>query len=161
MAKGGKLAREAAELCAPAVEALGLALVDVDFLKEGKNQVLRLYIDKRGGVSLDDCAAVTRAVNPILDEGFSWNAPYLMEVSSPGLDRPLKTDADLLRHQGDELLLRFYKAQEGLKEMNGILLDLDEDCLRLRRCDAQGAPGEQICALPRSNIALIRRAIRF
>lgn len=161
MAKGGKLATEAGKICAPHIEDLGIDLVDVDFVKEGKNQVLRLYIDKRGGVGLDDCALVSRAVNDILDREFSWQGPYLLEVSSPGLDRPLKTQADFTRHMGEEIELRLYKAVNGKKELRGILMRADEEELSIDMTDAHGKATGESLVLPLKECAKISRAIRF
>lgn len=161
MAKGGKLATEAHNICQPLIEAMGIDLVDVDFIKEGKNQILRLYIDKRGGVGLDDCALVSRAVNDVLDSDFSWQGPYLLEVSSPGLDRPLKSQADFARHVGEEIDVRFYKAVDGKKDMQGLLTNANEENIELTITDASGKPTEQMYVLPLKECAKISRHIRF
>lgn len=161
MAKGGKHAEEAAQLCRPLIEGLGLHLVDVDFVKEGKNQVLRIFIDKRGGVGLDDCADSSRAVSPVLDGKFSWTGPYLLELSSPGLDRPLKTLQDLERHLNEELDVRLYRPYEGKKEVRGILMGADADKIVLNPTDCAGQTTDQCFVLPLTECAKISRHIRF
>lgn len=161
MAKGGRLAEEALQICTPLIEALGVELIDADFIKEGKHQILRLYIDKRGGVGLDDCSAASHAVSDALDEQFSWKGPYLLEVSSPGLDRPLKTAADFARHQGEELELRFYKSIDGKKELRGLLKSADSEFVILDLTDSKGEATGEEAHVALADCAKISRVIRF
>lgn len=95
------------------VEAMGFSLCDVEFQKEHGNWVLTLYIDREGGVDLNDCERVSRAVDPILDEADPIEQHYYLSVSSLGLDRPLKKDADFARNLGKELVVRLYAPQDG------------------------------------------------
>lgn len=161
MAKGGKLASAAADICRETIEAMGLDLVDVDFLKEGKHQILRLFIDKRGGISLDDCADATRAVNPLLDASFPWSGPYLLELSSPGLDRPLKSLQDFERHLGEEVVVRFYKNLEGKKEISGFLKEASENEIVIQITNERGEALGPELTLALSECAKISRSIRF
>ena len=93
MAKRSKVAQEAFELAEPVVTELGFDLVDCSYVKEARGMVLTLYIDKRGGIGIDDCETVSRAVDPIIDASSSID-PDFFEVSSPGLTRPLETEKD-------------------------------------------------------------------
>ncbi len=161
MAKGGKLATEAANICQETVSEMGLDLVDVDFVKEGKHQILRLYIDKRGGVGLDDCAELSRAINPLLDASFSWSGPYLLEVSSPGLDRPLKTLQDFQRHLNEEVDVRLYKSLDGKKEFRGLLKEAQENHIVLSLTDEAGEVLNMEQRLELSDCSKISRCIRF
>ena len=97
-------------LLEPIVAERGLELVDLEFVKEGANWYLRVYIDKEGGVSIDDCEAVSRALEAKLDEKDPIEQAYVLEVSSPGIDRPLKKDADFIRFQGEIIDVKLYKA---------------------------------------------------
>ena len=96
MAKRSKVAQEAFELAEPVVTGLGFDLVDCSFVKESRGMVLTLYIDKRGGIGIDDCETVSRAVDPLIDESASID-PDFFEVSSPGLTRPLETEKDFIK----------------------------------------------------------------
>ena len=161
MAKGGKLATEAMNICKGTIEKMGLDLVNVDFVKEGKHQILRFYVDKRGGVNLDDCAELSRAINPLLDDSFSWSGPYLLEVSSPGLDRPLKTLQDLRRHIDEEVDLRFYRNRDGKKEVRGFLKGVTEDHIVLELSDESGKAVGPKLTIELIECAKISRSIRF
>lgn len=137
MSKGGKYAGEADSVVRSTVEALGYDLVDTDFIREGPDQILRFYIDKRGGVNIDDCVIVSRAVDPLLDEKFSYQMPYTLEVSSPGLTRPLKTAADYDRYAGETVEVSLYQARDGEKQLEGKLLGAAEDGFILRIGDEE------------------------
>ena len=109
-------------LIATTVEEVGVELLETKFLQESGRWFLRIIIDKRGGVSLDDCERVSRAINPLIDENIDIKQAYYLEVQSPGIDRPLKTKADFERYKGSTVELSFYKAQEGQKKIEGTLL---------------------------------------
>ncbi len=132
MSKGGKLAREADEIARQTIEELGYDLVDTDFVKEGQQQILRYYIDKRGGIGISDCETVSRAVDPLLDLHFSYQQPYFLEVSSPGLTRPLKTAADYERYAGETVEVSLYQPRDGSKQFEGELLGATEDGFKIR-----------------------------
>ncbi len=152
----GGLPGRVAELCEPIVEDLGLELLEVKYVHENSKNFLRLIIDKRGGVGIDDCEAVSRAVDPVIEENINLKKAYYLEVQSPGLDRPLKTTADLLRYEGTEVKLRFYRAIDGVKELEGIIKDADEDTLYLETDEEEEAE-----AFPRKEIAVVKRVIKF
>ncbi len=103
-------------------EELGLELIDCEYKKEGGRRILRLYIDKKGGVGLDDCEAVSRSVEPVLDSEDFIDEAYTFEVSSPGLDRPLKTDRDFIRYEGEDVEVGLYAAIDGKKKFTGKLI---------------------------------------
>ncbi|OZV12939.1 hypothetical protein CIW83_06935 [Tissierella sp. P1] len=97
------------EICEQLADELGYELVDVEFLKEGSNYFLRVYLDKPGGINLDDCQKVSQLLSDKLDEKDPITTPYYLEVSSPGLDRPLKNDKDLKRNLGKEIEIKLYE----------------------------------------------------
>ena len=108
-------------LARPVVEANGCFLWDVEYVKEAGSWYLRLYIDKEGGVSIDDCEAVSRVVDPMLDEADPIPDAYTFEVSSAGADRPLKKPEHFEAFLGAEVDVKFYKAIDGQKTRTGIL----------------------------------------
>ena len=113
-------------LCRPAVEALGFTLCEVEFQKEYGDWVLTFFIDKEGGVTIDDCETVSRALEPVLDEADPIEQAYYLSVSSLGIDRPLKKDADYERNLGKELEVKLYAPLKtdakgkGKKELTGV-----------------------------------------
>ena len=129
--KGGYYAQQAEAIALPVLKPMGLDLVDVDFIREDNTQILRFYIDKRGGVSLDDCERASRALDPLLDEQFKYKKAYILEVSSPGLTRALKTPADLARHEGEKVDISLYAAVDGSKQWTGILEASEEGQVRI------------------------------
>ena len=100
-----KIADTVRAIAEPVIEKLnaGIELIEVEYVKEGADWYLRLYIDKEGGVTLDDCQLVSEALNDILDETDPVKGKYIFEVSSPGIDRPLKTDRDFERYRGTDV----------------------------------------------------------
>lgn len=125
MGKRSKIAQEAYDIAYPVAEQMGYDLVDAVYKKEGKDVFLRLFIDKRGGVSIDDCESFTRTIDPIFDEKLKHDADYF-EVSSPGLLRPLETRSDYLRYMDETLEISLFAEKDGLKQFNGKTLDADE-----------------------------------
>lgn len=122
-------------LLEPIVAERGLELVDLEFVKEGANWYLRVYIDKEGGVSIDDCEAVSRALEAKLDEKDPIEQAYVLEVSSTGIDRPLKKDADFIRFQGEIIDVKLYKAVDGQKQFQGKLLGFNDGVISLEEED--------------------------
>lgn len=118
-------------LCRETVNGLGFALCDVEFQKEYGNWVLTLYIDKEGGVTIDDCENVSKAVDPILDEADPIEQAYYLSVSSLGLDRPLKKDADYRRNIGKKISIKLYAPKDGRKEFEGTLVSFDADTVTI------------------------------
>ena len=107
----------------PIVEEHGFELVDVEYVKEGGTWYLRAYIDKPGGINVDDCEVVSRRLSDILDEKDYIEEAYILEVSSPGLGRPLKKEKDFKRSLGEEVDVRTYRMIEKQKEFTGLLKD--------------------------------------
>lgn len=114
------------DLLAPKVSEMAYRCVDVDFEKTGKDWVLTVYIDKPGGISLDDCEAVSRVLSDFLDEADPIEQSYLLEVSSPGLDRPFKRVDDFKSAVGSRVDLRLFAPIDGARELVGLLASADE-----------------------------------
>ncbi len=132
------------ELAEPLVASLGMELVETEYRREGREMVLRLFVDREGGVTLDDCAAVSRELSEILDVEDFIQANYTLEVSSPGLDRPLKKPADYSRYQGRLVRIRTFElfpddAGNPRKTFTGKLLGLEEGVVRLKLTEGQTA----------------------
>lgn len=143
------------EICDPLVEELGYELVDVEFLKEGSSYFLRVYLDKQGGINLDDCQKMSQLLSDKLDEKDPINVSYYLEVSSPGLDRPLKTDKDLKRNIGKEIEIKLYEPLKGKKIIEGILEAYEEKIIVIR------IESNETIEIPRELIALIKLAVKF
>ena len=131
MAKANNTEAKVLPLLEPIVEANSLELVDLEFVKEGVNWYLRVYIDKDGGVNIDDCELVSRALEAKLDEKDPIEQAYILEVSSPGIDRPLKKEADFVKYQGEIIDVKLYKAVNGSKQYQGKLLGLENGVLSI------------------------------
>ncbi len=143
------------KIAAPICEELQFELVDVEFVKEAGTDYLRVYIDKPGGITVDECEIVSRRMNDILDEQDFIEESYIFEVSSPGLGRTLKKDKDLKRSIGEEVEVKLFKAEDKKKELGGVLKGFDENTVTLENEDGT----ETI--IERSNIAKINLAINF
>jgi len=147
------------ELARPLVEERGLELVGVELIKEGADRYLRVYIDKEGGVTFDDCEAVSRTVDAKLDE--IWpDPPYdYFEVSSPGLERPLKRDEDFARYAGRVVAVTTYAPVDGQKLFVGTLVGLVDGRIVIRPVQGKDA-GKEI-ALDRKQVASARLHVEF
>ena len=143
------------ELIQPVVEANGVELFDVDYVKEGSDWYLRVYIDKEGGVTIDDCQNVSRAFNEILDRENYIDDQYIFEVSSPGLGRPLKKEKDYVRNMGKEIEIRTYRVIDRCKEFTGILKAYDDTSVTI------ADENDKETTFLKTDIALIRQAIDF
>lgn len=108
-------------------EALGIEVVDAQFKKEEGRQYLRIFIDKTGGVGIDDCEQFSRAFEAEIDKSDPIEKEYILEVSSPGVDRKLKTEREFMHYIGAEVDVKLYKAQNGRKELSGILRSYEND----------------------------------
>ncbi|MHC1750521.1 MAG: ribosome maturation factor RimP [Cellulosilyticaceae bacterium] len=139
----------------PILEEHAYELVDVEFVKEGPTYYLRIYIDKDGGITIQDCEIISKTVEPVLDEKDPIKEPYMLEVSSPGLDRILKKDKDFDRFAGSVIDVKLYKAVDKQKQIQGTLVKKTEDKLILEVED--GSPLE----LDYQNVAMVRLAILF
>ena len=143
------------ELVLPIVEANNFELVDVEYVKEAGTWYLRIYIDKEGGIFINDCELVSRALSEIMDQDDPIEDAYILEVSSPGLGRPIKKDKDFQRNLGDEVEIRTYKPINKQKEFVGLLDSWDKETVTL-----QMESGE-LFTIARADIALIREYIEF
>ena len=147
--------QRAEEMILPLVEAQRFELVDVEYVKEAGNWYLRVYIDKEGGITVDDCELISRAFSDLLDEADFIEDSYILEVSSPGLGRPLKKEKDYARSMGKELEIRTYRPIDKQKEFYGILLAYDNNSVTIQEQDKTRRTFEK------KEIALIRLAIDF
>ena len=158
--QGGKMSRKeeyeqkAEALLSPIVESNGFELVDVEYVKEAGNWYLRGYIDKPGGITVNDCETVSRAFSDRLDEDDFIEDSYIMEISSPGLDRPLKKEKDFARSIGKLVEIRTYRPIEKQKEFCGELTAYDNNSVTI---DEEGTPR----TFDKKDIALVRLAIDF
>ena len=130
-------------------------LVDVEYVKEGGSWYLRAYIDKPGGITVDDCEIVNRALGDLLDQDDFIEDSYILEISSPGLGRPLKKERGFERSLGEEVEIRTYRMVNKQKEFRGILKAYDKDTVTIELEDGEESSFE------RENIALIRLAFDF
>ena len=142
------------DLARPVVEANGCSLWDVEYIKEAGSWYLRLYIDKEGGVSIDDCEAVSRGVDPQLDEADPIQDAYTFEVSSAGADRPLKKPEHFAAFLGAEVDVKFYQAVNGQKSCTGILAGYQDGDVTLTL-------GNETVTFPKKEIAFVRLHVRF
>ena len=146
------------ELVHPIVEENGFELVDVEYVKEGSNYYLRVYADKPGGITIDDCVLISRELNPKLDAyEKKFKDAYILEVSSPGLLRPLKKDKDFARNLGKMVEIRLFKplADSKAKEFEAELKEFDDKNITVIMED------DEEVQIERSNLALIRLAFEF
>ena len=147
--------QKAEALAQPIVESRGYELVDVEYVKEAGTWYLRLYIDKEGGITINDCEEVSRLFGDRLDEEDFIEDAYVMEVSSPGLDRPLKKEKDYIRSMGKDVDVRLYRQIDRQKEFTGALTAYDDKTVTLTMED-----GSQR-VFDKDDIALIRLALDF
>ena len=155
MSKREQYEQQTEELLLPIIERHGFELVDVEYVKEAGTWYLRAYIDKPGGITVDDCEVVSRAFSDILDEKDYIEDTYIFEVSSPGLGRPLKKEKDFARSIGEEVEIRTYRAIDRQKEFIGILVEYDKDTVTIEYED------ETTQKFEKNDIALIRLALHF
>ena len=154
MAKKETYEAKAEEMLLPIVESHGFELVDVEYVKEGGTWYLRAYIDKPGGITIDDCEMVSRAFSDVIDQNDFIEDSYIMEVSSPGLGRTLKKDKHLQKSIGEEVEIKLFKPIDKCKEFSGILESFDADTVTITE---EGTPR----TFARADIALIRLALDF
>ncbi|MCQ9209844.1 ribosome maturation factor RimP [Granulicatella seriolae] len=148
------------ELTQEIIAEQGFELVDLEFVKEGKNWFLRFYLDKPGGIDLEDCATMSEKFSAILDAQNPDPIPqaYFLEVSSPGAERPLKTEEDLQAALGKYIHLSFYKALDGEKFVEGTLTDINDESLVLT---VKVKTRTKEVRIERNQIAKARLAIQF
>lgn len=143
------------ELLLPIMEENKFELVDVEYVKEAGNWYLRAYIDKEGGITVDDCEIVSRKMSDLLDEYDYIPDAYIFEVSSPGLGRQLKKDKHFTRSIGQEVDIKLYKAIDKQKEISGDLVDFNKEFLKIEL--ENGSSME----IERANIAVVKLAVHF
>lgn len=154
MSKKERYEQKTEELLLPVMEENGFELVDVEYVKEGGNWYLRAYIDKEGGININDCELVSRRLSDLLDEADYVEDAYILEVSSPGLGRPLKKEKDYQRSLGKEIEIRTYSMVEGRKEFRGVLCSYTDTEVTIKE-------EEQEKVFAKKEIALIRLAFDF
>lgn len=155
MSKKDDYVAKAEKLVEPLLVQYGFSLYDVEYVKEAGSYYLRIYIDKPGGITIDDCETVSRAYSDLLDEHDFISEPYIMEVSSPGLGRQLKKDRHFQNSMGEEVELKLYKPLDGAKEYTGILTSFTKDTVTI-----ETAPDEKK-EFKRADISVIRLTIDF
>ncbi len=143
------------ELLLPLVRQHEFELVDVEYVKEGGSWYLRAYIDKPGGITVDDCELISRALSDLLDEEDFIDEAYILEVSSPGLGRPLRKDKDFARSIGEEVEVKTYKPINRQKEFTGILKEYGKDKIIIE------LENQETIEFARADIALVRLAFDF
>jgi ribosome maturation factor RimP len=156
MAGRSSAADKVVEATSGRIAALGVELLDVELVREGQSRILRLIIDKPGGVDSEDCAQVSRLVDPIIDQDLDLHVHDYLEVSSPGLERPLKTERDFIRHQGEWVEVTLYQSLDGKKKYTGCLAASTAENIGLE-ADEDG-PARWFT---REQVAKVKRAIRF
>ena len=155
MSKKEVYEQKAEALLLPIMEVHGFELVDVEYVKEGGNWYLRAYIDKDGGITVDDCEVISRAFSDRLDEEDFIEDSYILEVSSPGLGRPLKKEKDYIRSMGKKLEIRTFRTIDRQKEFYGVLKAYDENSVTIELED-----GNEM-TFQKTELALIRLAFDF
>ena len=149
-----KVTDAVAALALPIVEQAGCTLWDVEYVKEAGEWFLRVYIDREGGVSIDDCEAVSRPVSDLLDEADPIEGSYTFEVSSAGAERPLKRPSDFARFMGSPVTVKLYKAKDGRKEFAGVLAGYDNG-------DVTITVGDATMTFAKADVALCRLRVEF
>ena len=154
MAKREEYEARTEKLLQPIIEQYSYELVDVEFVKEAGNWYLRVYADKEGGITVDDCEIISRALSDKLDAEDFISESYILEVSSPGLGRPLKKEKDFVRSIGKEVDIHLYKSIDRQKEFTGVLKSYSdtEIVLQIEESDV---------SFDRANVALIRLSFDF
>lgn len=144
------------ELIAPVAEQMGYYLWDVEYVKEGADRYLRITIDNEDGISIDDCEKLHRAIDPLLDEADPIEESYILEVSSPGIERELKCDEHIHACEGWDIEIKLYAPINGTKQMRGVLRGLDES----GECVVAECGGETVC-IKKSDIAKLSTYYNF
>lgn len=143
------------ELASPLCDELGYILWDVEFVKEGADRILRITIDSEEGITIDDCERMHRAIDPLLDEADPIDVAYHLEVSSPGIERELRTDFHIEVCEGADVEVRLFAPRDGSKVFRGELLPLTDDG------DVAILVGEETVVFPRATVAKIKTVFEF
>ncbi|MBE6580343.1 MAG: ribosome maturation factor RimP [Ruminococcaceae bacterium] len=155
MATAKNIAETVRELITPVAQELGLLLWDVEFVKEGARRVLRVTIDNDEGITIDDCERMHRAIDPVLDEADPIETSYDLEVSSPGIERDLRTDMHIDLSVGETVEVRFFAPINGQKSISGILVGRDEADRVLVEVEGE------VLAFDRSAVAKLQTVFEF
>ena len=142
------------KIAQPVVEAHGCQLWDVEYVREGDQRFLRLYLDKEGGVDITDCEAISRAVDPLLDEADPIAESYHFEVCSAGLERALKRPSDFERFMGSNITVKLYRPRNGLKEIPCVLTGYEDGKITVEA-------GKETITFEKSQVALVRLRVEF
>lgn len=143
------------ELALPIAEKHSFELVDVEYLKEGAHWYLRVYIDKPGGITIDDCQMVSEELGKKLDKADPIQQSYYLEVSSPGLDRPLKKERDFERYKGEQVEVKLFQPVYKQKVFEGELLGLENNIISIKLDDGS------VMEFDRDKTATVKRVIKF
>ena len=154
MTKHELVEKKTEELVRPILAEHHIQLVDIEYVREAGTWYLRVYIDKEGGVTILDCETVSRSLSDLLDKDDPTDDAYVLEVSSPGLGRPLKKEKDYVRNQGKPVEIHLYKAVEGTKELVGDLTLWDKETVTVNT-------GGRDAVLQRSNISKISEYVEW
>ena len=149
-----KITDKVTQLALPIVEAHGCQLWDVEYVREGSEYFLRLYLDKDGGVDINDCEAISRAMDPNLDQEDPIPESYHFEVCSAGLERTLKRPSDFERFMGENIMVKLYRPRNGLKEIPCVLKGYDSGKLTVEA-------GKETITFEKSEVALVRLRVEF
>ncbi|WP_099187184.1 ribosome maturation factor RimP [Tepidibacter mesophilus] len=143
------------EIVLPIVEKNNFELIDVEYVKEAGHYYLRVYIDKDGGIGLNDCKMVSDELSESLDKIDPIKENYFLEISSPGIDRPLKKDKDFDRYKGRDVELKLYKALDGQKQFEGELVGLFEDIIKIK------TDKDEILEFNKKEVSIIRLSVKI
>ena len=149
-----KVTELVAQFAQPIIEQAGCSLWDVEYVREGSERYLRIYIDKDGGIDIDDCEKIHRAMDPILDEKDPIAESYHFEVCSAGLERALKRPSDFERFMGSAITVKLYRPRNGLKEIPCVLRGYDNGKVTVEA-------GKEVITFEKSEVALVRLRVEF
>ena len=149
-----KVTDQVALFAKPIVESFGCSLWDVEYVREGSERFLRVYIDKEGGIDIDDCEKIHRALDPVLDEKDPIAESYYFEVCSAGLERALKRPGDFARFMGSPITVKLYRPRNGLKEIPCVLRGYEDGRVTVEA-------GKETITFEKSEVALVRLRVEF
>jgi ribosome maturation factor RimP len=149
-----KITEQVESFAKPIVEQCGCSLWDVEYVREGSERFLRLYIEKDGGVDITDCETISRAVDPVLDEKDPIQESYHFEVCSAGLERALKRPGDFERFMGSPIMVKLYRPRNGLKEIPAVLRGYEDGRVTVEA-------GKETITFEKSEVALVRLRVEF
>ena len=150
----GKIEKLVYEMALPIAQRLGYELVEAEYVKEGPNWFLRIYIDKPGGITIDDCQAMNDEIGPVIDREDPIEGSYFFEVSSPGLDRPLKSERDFEKYKGELVEVNLFAPVNGSKHYEGELIGKIDGMIVIK-----GKDGE--ISFAADGVSVVKRIIIF